>query len=73
MNHVIDHEEHDARIKTLGGFVVNPPLAISNRQSRVIGGHSTDRELYKRPATAGIYQYIFHHGIVNNPLLNSAR
>ena len=73
MNHVIDPEEHDARIKTLGGFVVNPPLAISNHQSRVIGGHSTDRELYKRSATAEPYQYIFHHGTVNNPLLDFAR
>ena len=72
MNHVADPEKHDVRIQTLGGFVGRPPFAIGYHECRVIGGHSTARDLYKRSATTDRHQYISHTDTVNNQLLHVA-
>ena len=56
-----------------GGVCGGTALAIGYHECRVIGGHSTARDLYKRSATAERYQYISHHGTVNNSLLDFAK
>ena len=61
MNHVIDHEQHDTHIETLGGGVVNPPLRFHIASPGVIGVHPSDRDLFKSPAESRKHQYIRHH------------